>query len=62
MNQQEFTRRMMLKGLTAAAAMTATGGLTLGSAQAAGPLKLWTIGLAKVGAKDWSAMEAQAGI
>ena len=29
---------------------------------AADPLKLWTIGIAKVGAKDWSAMSAQAGI
>jgi len=62
MNQQEFSRRLMLQSMTAAATVAAAGGLSIGSASAAGPLKLWTIGLAKVGAKDWSAMEAQAGI
>ncbi len=46
--------------MTGAAALAA--GLPAGRAQAAGPLKLWTIGIAKVGAKDWSAMEKQAGI
>lgn len=60
MNQQEFTRRVMLKTMTAALAVSATGGV--GSALAADPLKLWTIGVAKVGAKDWSAMAKQAGI
>ena len=60
MNQQEFTRRVMLQTMTAAIAVTATGGV--GSALAADPLKLWTIGVAKVGAKDWSAMAKQAGI
>ena len=60
MNQQEFTRRVMLQTMTAALAVTATGGV--GSALAADPLKLWTIGVAKVGAKDWSAMAKQAGI
>ncbi|MDE0991979.1 MAG: ABC transporter substrate-binding protein [Rhodospirillales bacterium] len=60
MNQQEFTRRVMLQTMTAALAVTATGGV--GSALAANPLKLWTIGVAKVGAKDWSAMAKQAGI
>lgn len=60
MNQQEFTRRVMLQTMTAALAVTVTGGV--GSALAADPLKLWTIGVAKVGAKDWSAMAKQAGI
>lgn len=60
MKQQQFTRRLMLQGMTATAALAATGGV--GSALAAEPLKLWTIGIAKVGAKDWSAMEKQAGI
>ena len=50
----------MLQTMTAALAVTATGGV--GSALAADPLKLWTIGVAKVGAKDWSAMAKQAGI
>ena len=62
MNQQEFTRRLMLKSMTAAMAVTATSGMGIGSAFAADPLKLWTIGVAKVGAKDWSAMAGQAGI
>ena len=60
MNQQEFTRRFMLQTMSAALAVTATGGM--GNALAADPLKLWTIGVAKVGAKDWSAMAKQAGI
>ena len=60
MKQQEFTRRIMLKSMTAALAVSATGGI--GNALAADPLKLWTIGVAKVGAKDWSAMAEQAGI
>jgi len=62
MNQQEFARRSLLKGATAFAALGVAGGLIPQHAMAADPLKLWTIGIAKVGAKDWSAMEAQAGI
>lgn len=62
MNQFEFNRRMLLKSATALAAYGAVGGIGLGAAQAAGPLKLWTVGIAKVGAKDWSAMASQAGI
>ncbi len=62
MKQQEFSRRLFLHGMTAAAAVTATSALALNPALAAEALKLWTIGIAKVGAKDWSAMAAQAGI
>ncbi|MFP6699955.1 MAG: spermidine/putrescine ABC transporter substrate-binding protein [Alphaproteobacteria bacterium] len=62
MKQFEFNRRMLLKSATAMAAVGAVGSFGLSGAQAAGPLKLWTIGIAKVGAKDWSAMSAQAGI
>ena len=58
MNQQDFTRRQMMALAGSAAAVAGLGG----TAYAADPLKLWTIGVAKVGAKDWSAMEAQAGI
>ncbi len=61
MNQQEFMRRqfMAMAGAGAAAA-----GLYGPSAFAAAgdPLKLWTIGVAKVGGKDWSAMEKQSGV
>lgn len=59
MNQSEFTRRQMMALMGSAAAAAGIGGT---SAFASEPLKLWTIGVAKVGAKDWSAMEAQAGI
>lgn len=48
--------------LALAGAGLAASTLPGSSAFAAEPLKLWTIGIAKVGAKDWSAMEAQAGI
>ena len=62
MNQREFTRRMMLQSsaaaITAAAAGTIPG---IALAQAEG-LKLWAAVVHKVGAKDWSAMAAQAGI
>jgi putative spermidine/putrescine transport system substrate-binding protein len=61
MNQQEFTRRQML-ALAGGGMAAAAVGLSGTTALAAEPLKLWTIGVAKVGAKDWSAMEAQAGI
>jgi len=61
MNQFEFNRRVMLQTLGGAAAAAGLGVLPT-SAQAAGPLKIWTIGIAKVGAKDWSAMEKQSGL
>ena len=47
MKQMEFNRRVLLQSATAMAAIGAAGGLNMGSAQAAGPLKLWTIGIAK---------------
>ncbi|MHA1527698.1 MAG: spermidine/putrescine ABC transporter substrate-binding protein, partial [Alphaproteobacteria bacterium] len=61
MNQLEFTRRRLLAAAGTGVAAAAAG-LPVSSAFAAEPLQLWTIGIAKVGAKDWSAMEAQAGI
>jgi spermidine/putrescine-binding protein len=58
MNQHDFTRRQMMALAGSAAAVAGLGT----AARADEALKLWTIGVAKVGAKDWSAMEAQAGI
>ena len=62
MKQFEFNRRMLLKSATAMAAVGAVGSFGLSGAQAAGPLKLWTIGIAKVGAKDWSAVSAHCSV
>ena len=67
MNQYAFTRRVFLNAIGAAAAVAAGAKLSLHQALAADPLKIWTIGVAKVGAKpgtggkDWSDMAAQAG-
>jgi putative spermidine/putrescine transport system substrate-binding protein len=60
MNQREFTRRALMRATAGAAALGALGRYS--EAQAADELKLWAAGIHKVGAKDWSAMEAQAGI
>ena len=60
MNQQQFTRRLFLQGMGGAAAAASLGGIP--SASAAEALKFWAPGIAKVAAKDFSAMEAQAGI
>lgn len=68
MDQSEVTRRLFLKQSGAAAAALGLSPLLPAAALAADPLKIWTIGVAKVGdkpgtgAKDWSAMEGQAGI
>jgi spermidine/putrescine-binding protein len=62
MNQMAFTRRLFLQSASAAAAVATAGAYLNGQAFAAGPLKIWTIGVAKVGAKDWSAMEKQSGV
>jgi spermidine/putrescine-binding protein len=58
MNQTEFNRRQMMALIGAAAAATSFGSM----ARAQDALKLWAPGIAKVGGKDWTAMEAQAGI
>jgi spermidine/putrescine-binding protein len=68
MNQHDFSRRIFLCTMGATAAVTAATGLSFRRALAAEPLKIWTIGVAKVGAtpgtsgKNWSDMAAQAGI
>lgn len=62
MDQLEFNRRVMLQTMGAAAAVAGVGLAPWTAAQAAGSLKIWTIGIAKVGAKDWSAMEKQSGL
>lgn len=66
MIKAQFTRRMLLR---TAAAVGAAGSFGPLSAMAqSGPLNIWTIGVAKVGAepgtggKDWSDMAAQAGV
>lgn len=65
MTQLNFTRRGFLQSASAIA--LATSGLGVAGAWAAEPLKIWTIGVAKVGdkpgtgGKDWSAMEKAAG-
>jgi spermidine/putrescine-binding protein len=62
MKQYEFNRRVFVQGLTATAAAAAVGGIPGISAAEGKTLKMWAAGIHKVGAKDWSAMEAQAGI
>ncbi len=57
MNQAEFNRRHVMALIGAA---TATGLAGPARAQDAA-LKLWAPGIARVGAEDWSDMEAQAG-
>ena len=65
MTQLNFTRRGFLQSASAIA--LATSGLGVAGAWSAEPLKIWTIGVAKVGdkpgtgGKDWSAMEKAAG-
>lgn len=61
MKQIEFNRRAMLAllGSAGVSAMVPSFGSTANAAEA---LKLWAPGIAKVGGKDWKAMEAQAGI
>jgi spermidine/putrescine-binding protein len=62
MKQQNFTRRVFVQSLAGVAAMAAAGRVPSVSAQEARKLKLWAAVIHKVGAKDWSAMEKQAGI
>jgi putative spermidine/putrescine transport system substrate-binding protein len=62
MSQADFSRRQLLAMAGTGAAAATAASIPGASALAAGPLKLWTIGIAKVGAKDWSAMSKQAGV
>ncbi len=62
MKQHELNRRYFLQSLAAATAAAATGGIPGVSAQEGKALKLWAAVIHKVGAKDWSAMAAQADI
>jgi putative spermidine/putrescine transport system substrate-binding protein len=57
MNQAEFNRRQFFAMIGAATAASGFG--TMAHAQES--LKLWAPGIAKVGAADWSDMEAQIG-
>lgn len=57
MKQSEFNRRQFMAIMSAAAAASGIGT----AARAQESLKLWAPGIAKVGAQDWSDMEAQAG-
>ena len=60
MKQFEFNRRVVLQSLAGVAAAVAAGRIP--DVSAAEALKIWANPIHKVGAKDWSAMEAQAGI
>jgi spermidine/putrescine-binding protein len=57
-NQAEFNRRQFIALMGAATAASGFG--TMAHAQEA--LKLWAPGIAKVGAQNWSDMEAQSGV
>ncbi len=58
--QLELTRRVLLQTAAAAAATGALGRFT--AAEAAETINIWANPIHKVGAKDWSAMSAQAGV
>ncbi len=62
MKQQAFTRRALMQSTASMAALAAAGSIPGVSSAEPKALKVWAAVLAKVGAKDWSAMEAQAGI
>ena len=62
MRQQDFTRRVFVQSLAGVAALAAAGRVPGVSAQDAQKLKLWAAVIHKVGAKDWTAMEQQAGV
>ncbi len=63
MNQFEFTRRLFLHSAAGVAATAGLGGIAGVSLAQGNELKIWANpGVHKVGAKDWSAMETQAGI
>jgi putative spermidine/putrescine transport system substrate-binding protein len=62
MKQQDFTRRLFVQSLAGVAGLAAAGRVSGLSAQDARKLKLWAAVIHKVGAKDWTAMEKQAGM
>jgi putative spermidine/putrescine transport system substrate-binding protein len=62
MNQQEFSRRMFIHGLGGIATAAALGRIPNVSAAEGDALRYWAPGIAKVGAKDFSAMATQAKI
>ena len=62
MGQFEFNRRVFLQSLTGIAAAAAAGRIPGVSAAETEALKVWANPIHKVGAKDWSAMEAQSGL
>ena len=62
MNRTNKDRRRLIGLAGAGLAAGATGFRSLPAFAADEPLKLWAAGIAKVGGKDWSAMEEQAGI
>ena len=61
MSQSRFTRRTALKALAGVAATAATYHVPGISAAESEALKVWASAVAKVGAKDWSAMQGKAG-
>ena len=61
MQQWEFNRRYVLQGVAAIAAAAAVGRVTGVSAAEGDALRYWASGIAKVGAKDFSAMEKMSG-
>lgn len=62
MNQPDKKRRQLL-GMAGAGLVAGSAGFrSLPAFAADEPLRVWAAGIAKVGGKDWSAMEAQAGI
>jgi putative spermidine/putrescine transport system substrate-binding protein len=59
MTQAEFNRRQMMALMGSTAAVAGLPGAALAQD---GALKFWAPGIARVGEKDWSSMEAEAGI
>ncbi|NQU69579.1 MAG: extracellular solute-binding protein [Rhodospirillales bacterium] len=63
MNQSEWTRRAFMYTAAGAGAAATLGGIPGASAAEGDALRIWANpGVHKVGAKDWSAMSAQAGV
>ncbi|MCG8691382.1 MAG: ABC transporter substrate-binding protein [Minwuiales bacterium] len=62
MNQSEFTRRLFMQSMAGFAGAAAAGSAFTAMAAEGEALRFWAPGIAKVAAKDFSAMAAQAGI